>query len=175
MAHAEPEEADDTLELLLSCQGLISPCRAPLRHVPDIHVAQEDDPVLFGESEELLFEDLFKLLDCGWGQTARLGIGQITLDSLFHGGQRPRLFDFVSALRGDLVFPSQALGLFPGPCLRRDAQAAGTARNRAHDPLPATAATPGWIMLLWAFGGVSSVDRKHDAFSLALVQNWYKF
>jgi hypothetical protein len=65
--------------------------------------------------------------------------------------------------------------LLPGPCLRRDAQAAGTAGNRAHDPLPATAATPGRIILLWAFGGVSSVDRKHDAFSLALVQNWYKF
>jgi hypothetical protein len=65
--------------------------------------------------------------------------------------------------------------LLPGPCLRRDAHAAWATRNRTHDPLPATAATPGRIILLGAFGGVSSVDRKHDAFSLALVQNWYKF
>jgi len=130
--------------------------------------------MLFGECQELLSEDVFEFLDRGWCQTARFGIGQITFDSIFHGGQRPRLFDFVSALRGDLVFSSQALGLLPGPCLRRDAQAAGTARNRTHDPLPAAAATPGRIILLWAFGGVSGVDRKHDAFSLALVQNWYK-
>jgi len=73
------------------------------------------------------------------------------------------------------AFPSQALGLLPGPCLRRDAHTSGTARNSTHDPLPATAATPDGIVLLWAFGGVSSVDRKHDTFSLALVQNWYKF
>jgi hypothetical protein len=33
---------------------------------------------------------------------------------------------------------------------------------------------PSGIVLLWAFGGVSGVGRKHDAFSRALVQNWYK-
>jgi hypothetical protein len=113
--------------------------------------------VLFGESEELLFEDVFKLLDCGRSQTVRLGIGQITLDSLFHYGQRPRLFDFVSVHRNDLVFPSQALGLLSGPCLRRDAHAAGTARGCTHDPFPATATTPGGIVLLWAFGEVCLV------------------
>ena len=75
-------------------------------YLPDIHVAQEDDPVLFGECQELLSEDVLEFLDRGWCQTARFGIGQITFDSLFHGGQRPRLFDFVSALCGDLVFPS---------------------------------------------------------------------
>ena len=42
-------DADDALEFLLSRQGLVDPCRAPLRHVADIHVAEEDDPVLFGE------------------------------------------------------------------------------------------------------------------------------
>jgi len=57
MKHTEPEESDDTLEFFLSRQRLVGPCRPPLRHVADIHIAQEDDPVLFGESEELFFEE----------------------------------------------------------------------------------------------------------------------
>jgi hypothetical protein len=55
----------DPFELFLSRQGLVAPSRTPFSHVADVHVAQEDDPMLIGKAEELLFEDVFELLDRG--------------------------------------------------------------------------------------------------------------
>src|ERR1700733_4170157 len=158
-----------------SCTNSFSACRAPLRHVVHIHFAQEDDSVLLGKSEELLFEDVFEFLDCRGSEAAGRGIGQITMDGLFQCGQASRFPHFVPADCGDLILSGQALGLLPGSRLRRDAHTARAPRNRPQDPLPATAASTARLVLIWALGRVSGVDRKHDASSLAYVQNWYKF
>ena len=110
-----------------------------------MRVALEDDSMLLGKSGELLSEDVFEFLDCGYCglEPDRAPLHPPKVDGLIHSGQGPGLFDFVPAHRGDFNLSGEALGLLPGSRLRSVAHTIRTPWKRSYDPLlPATAATP---------------------------------